>query len=85
MMRPDKLYALVGNNRRLVNVCFPGGWKRRVMQAMYMEMVQDDRKTRLDQQIDENLRKVFRQALEEEVPERFQDLLRQLREQDRKA
>jgi hypothetical protein len=47
-------------------------------------MVQDDRKTRIDQQIDENLRRVYRAALEEEVPERFQDLLRRLKEQDRK-
>jgi hypothetical protein len=50
---------------------------------MFMEMVQDDRKKRLDQQIDENLRKVYQQTLEEDVPERFHDLLRKLREQGR--
>jgi hypothetical protein len=49
---------------------------------MFMQMVQDDRKTRLDQQIDENLRKVYQRQLDEEVPERFRDLLRRLREQD---
>ena len=50
---------------------------------MMMQMVQDDRKTRLDEQIDENLRKVFQTHLEDEVPERFRDLLRRLKEQDR--
>jgi hypothetical protein len=50
---------------------------------MFMEMVQDDRKNKLDQQIDENLRKVYQKTLEEEVPERFHDLLRKLREQGR--
>jgi hypothetical protein len=50
---------------------------------MFMTMAQDDRKKRLDQQIDENLRKVYQQTLEEEVPERFSDLLRKLREQGR--
>ncbi|MEM9249624.1 MAG: NepR family anti-sigma factor [Pseudomonadota bacterium] len=48
---------------------------------MFMLMVQDDRKKRLDQQIDENLRKVFKSTLEEEVPERFLDLLRKLKDQ----
>jgi hypothetical protein len=48
---------------------------------MFTEMAQDDRKKRLDQQIDENLRKVYQKTLEEEVPERFHDLLRKLREQ----
>lgn len=48
---------------------------------MYMKMVQDDRKTRLDQQIDENLRRVYREHLQDEIPERFHDLLRQLKEQ----
>ncbi|MEM1428744.1 MAG: NepR family anti-sigma factor [Pseudomonadota bacterium] len=48
---------------------------------MYMVMVQDDRKKRLDQQIDENLRKVYQRTLEEDVPERFHDLLRKLKDQ----
>ncbi len=48
---------------------------------MLMLMVQDDRKKRLDQQIDENLRKVYKSTLEEEVPERFLDLLRKLKDQ----
>jgi len=49
---------------------------------MFLAMDQDNRKTRLDEQIDENLRKVYRRTLEEDVPERFHDLLRKLREQD---
>ncbi len=48
---------------------------------MFMLMVQDDRKKRLDQQIDENLRRVYKSTLEEEVPERFLDLLRKLKDQ----
>ncbi len=39
-----------------------------------------DEKTReLKAQIDQNLRRVYEQALEEEVPDRFKDLLAQLR------
>ncbi len=49
---------------------------------MFVAMTRDDRNSRLDEQIDENLRKVYRRTLEEEVPERFHDLLRKLREQD---
>ena len=48
---------------------------------MFMVMVHDDRKNRLDQQIDENLRKVYQRTLEEDVPERFHDLLRKLKDQ----
>ena len=54
------------------------------MQAMFFAMVQDDRKSRLDEQIDENLRRVYQNTLEESIPERFQDLLRQLKERDDK-
>jgi hypothetical protein len=48
---------------------------------MLVKMAQDDRNRRLEQQIDENLRKVYEKTLEEDVPERFHDLLRKLREQ----
>ena len=57
-------------------------WKRQPVSSMFLAMDQDNRKTRLDEQIDENLRKVYRRTLEEDVPERFHDLLRKLREQD---
>lgn len=59
----------------------PCGLERDSSLFIYTDMAQDDRKTRLDEQIDENLRKVYQKTLEEEVPERFHDLLRKLREQ----
>lgn len=34
-------------------------------------------------QIDENLRRIYAQKVAEEIPERFQDLLKQLREKDK--
>lgn len=34
-------------------------------------------------QIDENLKKVYQEVLEDEIPDRFRDLLAQLRQQDR--
>ena len=36
-------------------------------------------------QIDENLRRVYQEAASEEIPDRFQQLLERLKEQDRKA
>lgn len=36
----------------------------------------------MDQQIDENLRRVYSEAAEEPVPDRFKQLLEQLREQE---
>lgn len=47
---------------------------------MLIEMKQDDRKKKLDQQIDENLRRVYQQTVQEDIPDRFHDLLRKLRE-----
>ena len=35
--------------------------------------------------IDENLQRVYRQTVEEEVPDRFQELIEQLRKQDEKS
>ena len=40
------------------------------------------RKDRLKEQIDENLRRVYQQALEEEVPDRFTELLEALRRKE---
>ncbi|MFX0545093.1 NepR family anti-sigma factor [Roseovarius sp. S1116L3] len=34
-------------------------------------------------QIDDNLKRVYNEMLEEDVPDRFEELLRQLREQDK--
>ncbi|MBO6602671.1 MULTISPECIES: NepR family anti-sigma factor [Paracoccaceae] len=45
-----------------------------------MSSKQPDPKTR--QQIDENLKRVFEHQLQEELPDRFKDLLSQLKAQD---
>ena len=45
-------------------------------------MAQKPSNSSLDQQIDENLRKVFQRTVEEEVPDKLLDLLKQLKEQD---
>lgn len=39
-------------------------------------------KDRLNEQIDENLRRVYQQALDEKVPDRFAELLNALRRKD---
>lgn len=41
-------------------------------------------KTPLEEQIEENLRKVYQKTLDEQVPDRFMDLLAKLRQQDEK-
>ncbi|MEO3415099.1 NepR family anti-sigma factor [Roseovarius sp. CAU 1744] len=40
------------------------------------------RNPKVDQQIDENLRRVYAEAAEEPVPDRFTQLLEQLRQQE---
>ncbi len=40
------------------------------------------RKAAFEKQIDENLRRVYEQDLNDQVPDRFLDLLKQLREQE---
>lgn len=50
-------------------------------------MTQDEqtgrrRKQGLNHQIDENLKRVYESALEEDVPDRFKDLLNRLRQQE---
>lgn len=39
-------------------------------------------KSSLERQIDENLRRVYQRQVEQEVPDRFRDLLKQLKEQE---
>ena len=46
---------------------------------MYVEMAENKGKSRLHQQIDENLKRVYEEALSEDVPDRFKDLIAQLR------
>lgn len=43
----------------------------------------DDSKPTVERQIDENLRRVYKQMVEEAVPDRFMQLLEQLKQQDR--
>lgn len=42
----------------------------------------DERDAMLQRQIDENLKRVYQQALEEKVPDRLLQLLEQLKRQD---
>lgn len=42
-------------------------------------MSQGSRRETLRQQIDENLRRVYQQKIEEGIPDRFEELLRQLK------
>ncbi len=45
-------------------------------------MEQKEPKSNLEWQIDENLRKVYQRTVEEDVPDKFLDLLKQLKDQD---
>jgi len=45
-------------------------------------MAQEQQKRRQDSVIDDNLKKVYQDMLEQDVPDRFLDLLSQLKEQD---
>lgn len=45
-------------------------------------MKQTSRRSPMQSQIDENLKLVYQQALEQDVPDRFKDLLAQLREKE---
>ena len=46
---------------------------------MYVDMGDSKGKSRLHQQIDENLRRVYEDLLSEDVPDRFKDLIAQLK------
>ncbi|MFC6499305.1 NepR family anti-sigma factor [Gemmobacter lanyuensis] len=48
-------------------------------------MTKTSAKSSLQSQIDENLRRVYEEALKEEVPERFKDLLAQLKAKEAAA
>lgn len=45
-------------------------------------MARERPKSGLERQIEENLRKVYKKTVEEDVPDRFAELLKQLKEQD---
>lgn len=50
--------------------------------AQDLMMDRDRDQSHLEQQIDDNLRKVFQRTMEEEVPDRLTSLLQQLKDQD---
>lgn len=45
-------------------------------------MTENRRTSKVDQQIDENLRRAYSEAAQEPVPDRFTQLLEQLRQQE---
>lgn len=49
---------------------------------MYGDMARNSSKDKLQAQIEENLKRVYQDALNEPVPDRFAALLEQLRRQD---
>ncbi len=49
---------------------------------MRLEMARKKDTSGLKAQIDENLKRVYEEALEEEVPDRFKELLEQLRKKE---
>ena len=49
---------------------------------MRLQMAEKKDTSGLKAQIDENLKRVYQQTLEEEVPDRFKELLEQLRKKD---
>jgi CRISPR/Cas system endoribonuclease Cas6 (RAMP superfamily) len=50
---------------------------------MQQDMTVEPKKSRLTEQIDENLKRVYEELLKEQVPDRFTQLLAQLKEKER--
>ena len=50
---------------------------------MQQDMAVDPKKSRITDQIDENLKRVYEDLLKEQVPDRFKELLAQLKEKER--
>lgn len=53
------------------------------VEKMYGIMASNTSKDKIQQQIEESLKRVYDDALKEPVPARFQDLLNQLRSQNK--
>lgn len=53
---------------------------REDMTRQVQAMDKNDKPSTLKEQIDENLRRVYQEALQEKIPDRFQELLDQLRQ-----
>ncbi|MFC4667949.1 NepR family anti-sigma factor [Seohaeicola nanhaiensis] len=47
-------------------------------------MTKSEETSKLQAQIDENLKRVYQEALQEQVPDRFKDLLEKLRQKEAK-
>ena len=58
--------------------------KDKYVKNMFVEMTDKTSKTRVQEQIDQNLRRVYEDTLNAEVPDRFKLLLAQLKDKDRK-
>lgn len=52
---------------------------------MFDSITQEYAKSRVREQIDENLKRVYENVQDEEVPDRFQDLLAQLMQKDQRG
>lgn len=46
-------------------------------------MAQKPKKSQVERDIDDNLRRVYQELLDQDVPDRFTELLKQLRDEDR--
>lgn len=51
---------------------------------MYGDMTADHGKSKLQHEIDQNLKRVYQEALSEDIPDRFKKLLEQLKKQEPK-
>lgn len=49
---------------------------------MFADIADDKGKGRLHQQIDENLKRVYEEALSEDIPDRFKELIARLRSRE---
>lgn len=75
---------------RIIRVWFPSGVKNFGMTSAGWPakietgktMAQHKSRHELDEQIEANLKRVYQKTLEEEIPDRFRDLLEQLKQQD---
>ncbi len=47
---------------------------------MYLDNMNSKSKSQVSQQIDENLKRIYEETLNEDVPDRFAELLRKLQE-----
>nr|WP_241427726.1 NepR family anti-sigma factor [Fertoeibacter niger] len=67
-----------------LGIAFGSTEDTKIGKQMLGQMAQERDKAGLQQQIDENLKRVYDEALEQQVPDRFAQLLAQLREKDAK-